>query len=159
MTLCLAPSLPIQFWQLLGFSSVLFHLDHFPPHVLSSLDITRGFFLCRCHYMAETPSMTIVIFWTKNHWEGPQKVPLSIIRGKGRQTTRFHLLFSLFLKKYLFSFIYLFGCMRTLSCSMWSLVPWPGVKPASPALRAQILSHWITREVPILSLFSINLKI
>ena len=49
--------------------------------------------------------------------------------------------------------------MRTLSCGMWNLTPCPGIKPASPALRAQILSHWTTREVPILSLFSLNLKI
>ena len=27
------------------------------------------------------------------------------------------------------------------------LVPWPGIKPTSPALEAQCLNHWITREV------------
>ena len=38
--------------------------------------------------------------------------------------------------------------MSTLSCSMWDLVPWPGIKPRAPALGAQSLSHWTTREVP-----------
>ena len=38
--------------------------------------------------------------------------------------------------------------MRTLSYSMWDLVPWPGIGPGPPALRAQNLSHWTTREVP-----------
>ena len=35
-----------------------------------------------------------------------------------------------------------------LSFGMWGLVPWPGIKPGPPALGAQSLSHWITREVP-----------
>ena len=39
-------------------------------------------------------------------------------------------------------------CMRTLSHSMWDLVPWPGIEPESPALGAWNLSHWTTREVP-----------
>ena len=36
-----------------------------------------------------------------------------------------------------------------LSCSMWDLVPWPGIKPELPALGAWILSHWTTSEVPV----------
>ena len=31
---------------------------------------------------------------------------------------------------------------------MWDLVPWPGIEPGSPALEAQSLKHWATREVP-----------
>ena len=43
----------------------------------------------------------------------------------------------------------LFSCsMQTLNCSMWDLVPWPGIKPRLPALGAQTLSHWSTRDVP-----------
>ena len=44
--------------------------------------------------------------------------------------------------KYLFLFIYLFGCARSrcgmwaLSCSMWGRIPWPGIEPGSPALGA-----------------------
>ena len=34
------------------------------------------------------------------------------------------------------------------SCSMWDLVPWPGIESRSPVLGAQRLSHWTTREVP-----------
>ena len=44
--------------------------------------------------------------------------------------------------------ILFFGSMRTLSCSMWYLVPWQGMKLRPPALGAQSLSHWTTREVP-----------
>ena len=33
-------------------------------------------------------------------------------------------------------------------CSMWDLVPWPGMEPGSPALGAWGLSCWMTREVP-----------
>ena len=41
-------------------------------------------------------------------------------------------------------------CMWILSCSLWVLVPWPGMEPRPPALGIQSLGHWITREVPIL---------
>ena len=40
--------------------------------------------------------------------------------------------------------------MWILRCSMWDLVPWPGIEPGSPALGAWSLSHWTTREVPLL---------
>ena len=44
----------------------------------------------------------------------------------------------------------IFSCgMQTLSCSMYYLVPWPGIEPEPPALREQSLSHWTTREVPL----------
>ena len=73
-----------------------------------------------------------------------------------------------FLTIYLFSFIY-FGCTRS---SLWhagsslqladflvaacvqDLVPWPRIKPGSPALGAQRLTHWTTREAPSPSLFT-----
>ena len=42
--------------------------------------------------------------------------------------------------------------MKTLSCGMRDLVPWPGIKPWAPALGMWSLSHWITREVPSLLL-------
>ena len=34
--------------------------------------------------------------------------------------------------------------MRTLNCSMWDLVPWPGIEPRVPALGAQSLTCWNT---------------
>ena len=48
-------------------------------------------------------------------------------------------------------FIYLaspsFSCsMGTLSCSMWGLVPWPGITPRSPELGTPSLRHWTSRE-------------
>ena len=46
--------------------------------------------------------------------------------------------------------IYLF--VLGLSCGIWELVPWPGIKPRPPALGAQSLSHWTTREVPTIVL-------
>ena len=45
----------------------------------------------------------------------------------------------------------IFSCiMQTLSCGLWDLVPWPGIRPGSPALGAQSLNHWTTREVSVL---------
>ena len=38
--------------------------------------------------------------------------------------------------------------MPTLICGKWDLSPRPGTEPGPPALGAQILSHWTTREVP-----------
>ena len=38
--------------------------------------------------------------------------------------------------------------MQTLSCSLWDLVPWPGIKPRPPALESWSLSLLTTREVP-----------
>jgi len=32
--------------------------------------------------------------------------------------------------------------MWTLSFSLWDLVPWSGIEPGPPALRAQTLRHW-----------------
>ena len=36
------------------------------------------------------------------------------------------------------------------------LVPWPGIKPRSPALGAWSLSHWTTREVSCMYLFKLQ---
>ena len=35
-------------------------------------------------------------------------------------------------------------------------VPWPGIEPVPPAVEAQSLNHWTTREVPGTSQWSIN---
>ena len=37
-------------------------------------------------------------------------------------------------------------------CGMQDLVPWPGIKPEPPALGAQRLNRWTTREVPKMTL-------
>ena len=37
---------------------------------------------------------------------------------------------------------------ESTSCYMWNLVPQAGIEPRPPALEAQSLSHWTTREVP-----------
>ena len=38
--------------------------------------------------------------------------------------------------------------MRDLHCGMRDLVPRPGIEPGPPALEAQSLTRWTTREVP-----------
>ena len=50
--------------------------------------------------------------------------------------------------KYLFILLcqVLVVASRTFTCSMWDLVPWPGIEPGSPALGAWNLSHWTTRK-------------
>ena len=49
----------------------------------------------------------------------------------------------------------IFSCnMWTLSCDMWDIVPWPGIK--LPALGVGSLSHWTTREVPLLRFWVVS---
>ena len=38
-------------------------------------------------------------------------------------------------------------------CGRWDLVPWPEIEPRPPALGAQSLSCWTTREVPLKDIF------
>jgi len=49
----------------------------------------------------------------------------------------------------LFFLIFIYLAVLGLSCSMWDLVPWPGIKPKPPALGAQSPSYWTSREVPL----------
>ena len=44
--------------------------------------------------------------------------------------------------------IFFLSFMQILSCSMWDLVPRPGMEPRPPALGEQRVSPWITREAP-----------
>ena len=39
-----------------------------------------------------------------------------------------------------------------MNCSMWGVVPWPGIEPRPPALGGWSLSHWTTREIQSSSL-------
>ena len=43
--------------------------------------------------------------------------------------------------------------MQTLSCSIWDLVPWPGIEPRSPTLGVWHFNHWPTGK----SIFTILL--
>ena len=48
----------------------------------------------------------------------------------------------------------IFSCsLRTLSCGIWDLVPWPKTKPGSPVLEAWSLSPQTTREVLVQGYF------
>ena len=49
--------------------------------------------------------------------------------------------------KGIFFFNFTFLLAPGLGCIMWDLVPWAGIKPRPPALGAQSLSYWTTREV------------
>ena len=43
----------------------------------------------------------------------------------------------------------IFSCsIWPLSCCLWNLAPWPGIKPRPPAPGVWSLSRWTTREVP-----------
>ena len=42
------------------------------------------------------------------------------------------------------------------SCRMWDLIPWPEIKPRPPALGAQRLTRWTTKEVPGARSFSVG---
>ena len=43
--------------------------------------------------------------------------------------------------------------MQDLSCGMWDLVPWPGIRLGPPALEARSFRHRTTREVPVWALY------
>ena len=53
-------------------------------------------------------------------------------------------------KTYLFTWLFqvFLETFRISSCSMWDLVPRPGIKPRSPTLGEQSLNHWTTIEGP-----------
>ena len=46
--------------------------------------------------------------------------------------------------------------MQTPSCTMWDVFLQPGTEPGPPALGAQSLSYWTTREVPELNFLNIK---
>ena len=77
----------------------------------------------------------------------PASYTVSLISGNST------LLFPFQKNIYLFIYLAMLGlicCRGTLCFGLLDLVPWPGVKPRPPSLGAQGLSHWTTREVPIL---------
>ena len=47
----------------------------------------------------------------------------------------------------LITYVFIDLTVLGLSCSMWDLVPWPGIEPVPPPWGAWSLSHWTTREV------------
>ena len=51
--------------------------------------------------------------------------------------------------KLLFFLTFIYLAFPGLNCGMWELVPWPGIKPRTPELRAWSLCHWATREIPL----------
>ena len=48
--------------------------------------------------------------------------------------------------------------MQTFSYGTWDLELRPRIKPESPALRVQSLSHWTAREVPVKLFLNTALK-
>ena len=57
-------------------------------------------------------------------------------------------IFTIHTDTFYFLNIFIYWAVPGLSCGMWDLVPWPGIEPRPPALRAQSLSCWTSREVP-----------
>ena len=51
---------------------------------------------------------------------------------------------------------YIYLSVPSLSCGIWDLVPQPRIEPMTPALGAQSLSHWTTRQVPQVFHFSLT---
>ena len=51
-----------------------------------------------------------------------------------------------------FYFTFLILAHGIFSFGTWNLVPQPGTDPRPPALGGQSLSHWTTREIPLLFL-------
>ena len=49
---------------------------------------------------------------------------------------------------FFFNVYFIYLAVLGLSCNMWDLVPWPGIKPGPPALGARSLSHWTARDIP-----------
>ena len=43
--------------------------------------------------------------------------------------------------------VHVYMTVPGLSCGLWDLVPWSGIKPGPPALGVQNLSHWTTGKV------------
>ena len=56
-----------------------------------------------------------------------------------------------FLNLFIWPHQVLAAALGIFSCSTWDLLPWPGIEPA---LGAWSLSHWTTREAPVLSVNS-----
>ena len=50
--------------------------------------------------------------------------------------------------RYLWGFLFI--CLFFLFLAWGILVPWPGIKPMSPAVEVQSSNYWITREFPVL---------
>ena len=72
-------------------------------------------------------------------------------------------LFFSFIYLYIHSFIWLHWALVEacwiFRCGMWDLVPWPGIEAGTPALEAQSLSHWTTREhLPFWSFLNVQLS-
>ena len=82
---------------------------------------------------------TIVIHYENHYWEIENKIYLFNYWVLVVASRIFHFLAA----------CRIFCCgMWTLSCSMWDLVPWPGMEPGPPALETPNFSHCTTREVP-----------
>ena len=67
----------------------------------------------------------------------------------------------LFLKIFIYLFwlcqVLVVACELLVEACMQDLVPQPGIEPGSPALRAQSLTHWTTREVPPYSFLELSI--
>ena len=56
---------------------------------------------------------------------------------------------------YVCMYVCMYLAVLALSCGMWDLVPWPGIEPRPLAVGVRSLSHWTTREDPIIPFWNI----
>ena len=114
-------------------------------------------------------SQTLIISGVRNR----SKLGQSVKKLKSLATVNWNrvetlLKFDQFVLLDFFFKIYLFiQAASGLSCDMqgllvavcmWDLVPQPGIEPRMPALGAQSLTHWITREVPFLDILNLTIE-
>ena len=82
-----------------------------------------------------------------------KKERITKTKGKDKlQTRRRYWLRIFFLVKVFIVYLFILAGPG-LSCGTWDLLPWPGMEPRPPALGAQSLIHWTSREVPWLSFY------
>ena len=120
--------LEVSYWKILYWSGILLDID------LISLMTNEVEHL----FMCLLAICVIFFFLLRNVYSNP----LLILGG--------YLSFYFYFLNYIFIYLAVLG----LGCSTRDIVPWPGIKPGPPALGAQSLNHWTTREVPVLLLLS-----
>ena len=131
------------------------HLTHMHTYIFSSFNMVSMYeetTLLNHFFLSMQPSLTGSQFPNQGLNSGHDSESLKSLTIGHQGTHLISFLKLLIYIKWYVSIrhvISLFSCsMWTLSCGTWDLVPWPGIKPRSPALGARLISPWTTRKVP-----------
>ena len=117
------------------------HQSSYFPGISNSVSLNLSFLICKMGvHIGHSRQM-------KTTWKGRVRkawgeVKLMIFFSEASPVSFFFLIIIYF------AVLSLRSGMLSLRCSMWDLVPWPGIEPRCPALGAQSLIHWTTREIP-----------